>query len=128
LAAAYPGVRFRGELGHGQTLQLLSRCGVFVSTSEEETQGLALLEAAALEMPLVVTDLPPYVGIWQHGHNCLVSPVGDVPALQANVQSLLTDPALAASLGQAAALTAQRFEWAGFASRMQAVLAGLSER
>src|SRR3989339_460464 len=43
---------------------------VFVFLSFEENQGMAILEAAAAGLPIVVRDIPVYQGWLIHGENC----------------------------------------------------------
>jgi glycosyltransferase involved in cell wall biosynthesis len=47
----------------------------------------------------------------EHERTGLLSPVGDVNALAANVLRLLSDPALAARLGQNAYRESSRYTW-----------------
>lgn len=44
---------------------------VFVFPSVEENQGMVLLEAAAIGLPLLVRDIPVYRGWLRHDENCL---------------------------------------------------------
>lgn len=46
---------------------------VFLFPSQEETQGISILEAAYCGLPLVVRDLPVYEGWLKDGQNCLKS-------------------------------------------------------
>ena len=44
---------------------------IFVFPTYEEMQGIAVLEAAAMEKPIIVRDLPVFQGWLEHGVNCL---------------------------------------------------------
>ena len=52
-------------------LEAYNSLDVFVFPSYEENQGLAILEAAAVGLPIVVRDIPVYQGWLVHGENCL---------------------------------------------------------
>ena len=116
LLQAHP-ERFRllGELPREATLAHVAGADILCLPSSSESQPLALLEAATLGTPICATDLPPYAGIWRHGHDCLLHRVGDIRTLAANMLlALRSDPARV-SLAQAARRTAQRFDFARFA-------------
>ena len=58
----------------------------------------ALVEASATGRPIVTTDAIGPRDLIRHGHNGLRVPVGDVPALAAALERVLTDDALARTL------------------------------
>src|SRR5439155_15063008 len=80
-----------GELDRKNGLEYLLSADVFCLPSSDESQPIAPLEAAALRVPCLLTDLPPYAGTWRHGENCLLSPVGDVSLLQWYLRASLED-------------------------------------
>ncbi len=51
----------------------LSAYDAFVFPSFEENQGIALLEAASADLPLLIRDLPVYKDWLHHKENCLVA-------------------------------------------------------
>jgi len=53
-------------------------CGdVFLFPSYEENQGIALLEAACIGLPIVLRPLPVYQGWLEYGRNCLAASTVD---------------------------------------------------
>lgn len=44
---------------------------IFIFPSYEENQGMVILEAAAIGLPILVRDIPVYEGWLVHGENCL---------------------------------------------------------
>jgi glycosyltransferase involved in cell wall biosynthesis len=115
-------VTLAGEVTDEQKLQLLREAHVFCSASGDETFGMAPVEAASMGLPLALSDLPCYEGIWQHGVNALLAPVGAVDCLSWNLKALTQDPQLAARLGQAAQKTAGRFTLDRFLRNMSDAL------
>ena len=96
-------------LDENEKIQYLRNASVYCSASGDETFGMAAVEAASIGLPLALSDLPCYQGIWQHGVNALLSPVGAVDCLSWNLKALLNDRALAHRISLAGRQTAARF-------------------
>jgi glycosyltransferase involved in cell wall biosynthesis len=104
---------------------LLCGCDVYVQTSEWEGFGLAVAEAMAAEMPVVVTDVDSLPDLVHHERTGLVVPRKDSAALVDALELLLSDVALRKKLGAAARADARvRFD----ARRMVMEHAALYER
>lgn len=73
---------------------------IFVFPSYEENQGMVILEAAAVGLPILVRDIPVYQGWLRHEENCLKAKNDEEFA--AYLKLLLDDSALRTKLGQAA--------------------------
>ena len=73
---------------------------LFVLPSRRESFPRAPMEASAMEVPCVVTDIPGCREAVEHGRNGLLVPPGDVPALAAAIVDLLTDREQARRLGR----------------------------
>jgi glycosyltransferase involved in cell wall biosynthesis len=105
-------VRFLGHRPRTEAMGILATADVFVQVSLFEGHSLALIEAAKLGLPLVVSDVPVQVeGITRaDGTRCgLVVGIDDAAGLGRTLTGLLDDPAaldhwsrLAASLGDEA--------------------------
>jgi glycosyltransferase involved in cell wall biosynthesis len=111
-----------GTVTDAHKLDLMRAADVFCSASEDETFGIAQLEAACLGLPVALSDLPCYAGIWKHGVNALLSPVGAVDVLAWNLKALMRDTGLADRLARAGYATAQRFTQERFLRGMSSVL------
>jgi glycosyltransferase involved in cell wall biosynthesis len=83
-----------GELERKDTLEYLASADIFCLPSGDESQPIAPVEAASLNVPCLLSDLPPYAGTWKHEENCLLSPVGDVATLQLNLTTLLENASM----------------------------------
>jgi glycosyltransferase involved in cell wall biosynthesis len=89
-------------LGHREDVgDLLSAADVFVFPSLFEGFGGAMLEAMAMGLPIVASDLPPLREVSGVGGALLVEP-GSARALEQGTVAVLSDPSLAQRLGQTA--------------------------
>ena len=71
----------------------------------------AVIEAGALELPSIVTDINGSREIILDGENGLIVPLGDTEALYRSMQALIADPASARAMGRRARpLVASRYE------------------
>jgi glycosyltransferase involved in cell wall biosynthesis len=75
---------------------------VLVLCSDREPLGTCLLEAMAMELPVVVTTSGGSHELFIDGETGLKTPGGDVNGLAAAIESILTNPELAHRLGKAA--------------------------
>ncbi|PYE83685.1 glycosyltransferase family 4 protein [Pseudoroseicyclus aestuarii] len=96
-----------GPLEHGQAMGLLRQAGLFVSPSLYEPFGLAALEAARAQRPLLLADIPTYRELWD-GAAAFFDPV-DPPALRGAINALAADAPRRAALGRAARERARRY-------------------
>ena len=88
-------VRFMGHMPREEALAVLASCDVFVQPSRFEGHSLALIEAAKVGLPLVVSDIPVQVeGLTaDDGEICgLVVGLEDERKLAEEMQRLLDDP------------------------------------
>jgi len=101
---------FGGRLERTELADLYAAASVVASPSRFEGFGFPAAEAMACGAAMCVSDggaLPEVVG-----DAGLISPVGDAPAMAANILSLLNDPERRAALGLRAAERARtRFSW-----------------
>ncbi|MGE5318800.1 MAG: glycosyltransferase [Hyphomicrobiaceae bacterium] len=94
-------VRFVGYLERGTELPACyCAANVFVFASKTETQGLVLLEAMALGVPVVALAEMGTRDVLQEGQGCRIAP-DDVAGFARVLTPLLTDRAAAQALGAA---------------------------
>jgi glycosyltransferase involved in cell wall biosynthesis len=90
-------------LGHRQDVADLHQAfDLFVQSSEYEGTPNAVLEAMAMETPLVATDVGGTHELAAHGEHALLVSSRDVPALTAAIEAALADPAAARARAVAA--------------------------
>ncbi len=105
-------------LGHrGDTLELYRAMDVYVLSSRKEGLPNALLEAMALELPVVATRIAGVPQLIDDGANGLLVDPGAPGQLVAALERLLADPEAARRLGRAARGTVE--ERHGMAARME---------
>lgn len=92
-------------------IDLYRRHSVFVLPSFFEGQPLVMIEAAALGLAIVTTDVCGMRDFIRAGENGLTVPVADPAALAAAIGGLLTDPVRARRLGDAARTVARTHTW-----------------
>ncbi|GIX21922.1 MAG: glycosyl transferase family 1 [Gammaproteobacteria bacterium] len=120
-----PHLRFVGYLDRrGALLDCYKAGDVFVFASRTETQGLVLLEAMALGVPVVSTAHLGTRDILQPGCGALVAE-DDVEDFAAKVLRLLDDPDLRTRLGEAGRRWAQRWSAEAQAERLHALYESL---
>jgi glycosyltransferase involved in cell wall biosynthesis len=108
-AARARGVRV---LGHRDDVErLYAAMDVFVLASHREGYPRAAMEAAAMGLPLVVTDVRGCREVVVDGENGLVVPVRDSDSLAIAVRKLVDDEGLRRQMGRASrALARERFD------------------
>ena len=109
-----------GELDRKAGLEYMASADVFCLPSGDESQPIAPLEAAALGVPCALSDLPPYMGTWKHGINCLLSPVGDSALLGLNIATLLDHDVLRRRLVEQAGILVPEHAIDSFVQRFTA--------
>src|SRR5262249_21954369 len=82
-------VRFLGQ--RSDIVELHHAFDVFAQSSEYEGTPNAVLEAMAMETPIVATDAGGTRDVARPALYAIVVPVGDGPALEAGVTAILTD-------------------------------------
>jgi glycosyltransferase involved in cell wall biosynthesis len=80
--------------------EVLSAFDVFVLSSHDEGMSNAILEAMAMEKPVVATDVGGTGEVVRHGHSGLLVPPKDPEALAAAVGEVLSQPARAVEMGR----------------------------
>ena len=90
-------------LGHVADMQALyAAIDIVVLPSWREGLSRALIEAAAMERPIITTDVPGCHDVVDHGISGLLVPLRDSRAIELAVRLLIENPDLARRFGKAA--------------------------
>lgn len=117
-------VVFCGEVAEAR--DFLGALDIFVMPSLLEGQPLALLEAMAMERPIVASDIPGISGTVASGSSALLVRSGDAGALADGLSKLISDRALALELGRGARAVAVRSGLQAYLDAHEAFYRGLS--
>ena len=101
-------VRFRGALSQADVRQLLAEADIYAHASLSEGISNAVMEAMAMELPVVSTEAGGMRELIAHGRDGLLVPPLNPGALADALQALYKDPDLRSRLGGAARQTILR--------------------
>jgi len=104
IESAPENVIFTGQKPRTSVLEYYAAADIFVSFSNQETFGLAILEAAAVGLPLVLRNLPVYRSIFNQSYVSVVG--GDYCT---SITELIHDERKRAAYSSAAKAIAQRY-------------------
>jgi glycosyltransferase involved in cell wall biosynthesis len=114
-------VLFHGR-ADGESLRRLYReADVFVLPSEREGMPLVLLEALAMGLPVVATDIPGTRDVIQNGSNGALAAPGDARAFRAALLHVTSDPAQYRRMSQTSRALADRYSWDSVATKFDAL-------
>jgi len=113
-------VDFRGEVAHDQVPAVLNELDVFVMPSRAEGFGVAALEAAAMELPVVASRVHGIPDVVSDGATGLLVPPGDIASLADAISRLVSDAELRGKMGRAGrAFVEQRYRWEDNVAQME---------
>jgi glycosyltransferase involved in cell wall biosynthesis len=109
-------VRFLGP--RSDAPQLLRAADIFLFPSQYEGLPLALIEAMAMQVPCLCSDIPE--NRETGGEHVAYAPAGEVAPLIAGLRTLAADPQRRAQLAQGARISVSRFSATTIAERLLA--------
>jgi glycosyltransferase involved in cell wall biosynthesis len=122
------GVEFAGVLDPDEVQKLMTSASVVVVPSiVPDSCPTVVLEAMAAGRPVVATATGGIVDLVVDGHTGVLVPPGDAIALANALTSVLSDPARAARMGQAALEQVSRFTSSTVVTRIEAVYRRVAE-
>jgi glycosyltransferase involved in cell wall biosynthesis len=105
-------VEFRGEVSHEKVPSVLNELDIFVMPSRAEGFGVAALEGAASELPVVATRVHGIPDVVIDGETGILVPPRDIGALAAAIESLATQAKVRAKMGKAGrAFVERHYRW-----------------
>ena len=110
-------VTFQGYVPREAMAQVYQGADIFVLPSQQEGMSIALLEAMASGLPVVVTQTGGTDELVTKGLNGDIVPWADVPALTQALKTLVEDEAARVRMGAESRRRAIRFGWPALAAR-----------
>jgi glycosyltransferase involved in cell wall biosynthesis len=104
-------IEFIGEIQKKDVPVWLHKSDVFINTTNLESFGVAVMEAGAMGLPIVTTNVGELPYLWTNEEDALLVPADDAAAMAKAVERILTEPGLAKKLSQNARQKALNFDW-----------------
>jgi glycosyltransferase involved in cell wall biosynthesis len=105
-------VRFLGEVPHEEVPAVLQSLDIFAMPSTWEGFGVAALEASAMRLPVIASNIHGIPDVVKHGETGLLLPARDERALADAIVRLMEDAALRQRMGDAGrALVEKAYRW-----------------
>jgi glycosyltransferase involved in cell wall biosynthesis len=120
-------VRFCGRADGAALRDLYRAADVLVLPSEREGMPLVVLEAMAMGLPVVGTDIPGIRGLVTGGRNGWLVPPGDAAALRAALLQVTADPAGYQRMAAAARQRAGEYTWERAGAEFEPLYAALAQ-
>ncbi|MDP2060433.1 MAG: glycosyltransferase family 4 protein [Flavobacteriaceae bacterium] len=105
------GVRFTGRLSKPEWAALSREYDIFINTTHLDNLPVSVLEAMALGMPVVSTDVGGISALIVDDKNGLLCPDNDAETMAQQMIRLIENPILTAQISRAGRLTAEEFAW-----------------
>jgi len=104
-------VRFPGFLDETAKIREFSAADIYVNTNKIDNMPVAVVEAGAMGLPIVATDVGGISSLLRNGKTGILTPDGDVGAMAAAVETLLGDPNLTERLSFNGRKLAEKSSW-----------------
>jgi glycosyltransferase involved in cell wall biosynthesis len=104
-------VRFYGRADGDELRNLYRNADIFVLPSEREGMPLVLLEALAMGLPVVATDIPGTRDVIHDGVNGRLVALGDAAALREALFSVTSSPETYRRMSEASRKFAHQYSW-----------------
>ena len=112
------GVTFAGRKDKEELLDLYRWADMFVLTSDREGMPLVLLEAMAMGLPIVATDVEGTRDVVVDGVTGTLVPLGDARAFGKAIDALAGQPEQFRALSRAARAMAEEYDWQKVATKI----------
>jgi len=104
-------VRFYGRAHGAELRELYRQADAFVLPSAREGMPLVLLEALAMGLPIIATDIPGTREIVRPGENGILVPLGDPRALRQGLLDVTGDPERYRKMSETSRQLAEGYSW-----------------
>ena len=121
-------LRIIGPVPKSTVPDYLSKSDIFINTTRYESFGVSVMEAAAMGMCIVSTNVGELPYLWTNEQDILLVPPDDAQAMAAAVRRVLTEPGLAERLSGNARQKAQQFDWSVILPQWEQLFAQVLEQ
>jgi glycosyltransferase involved in cell wall biosynthesis len=121
-------VRFHGRADGAELRELYHDADVFVLPSEREGMPLVLLEALAMGLPIVATDVPGNRDVVVDGQNGVLVPLGDPSALRQALLTVTGDLDGYRRMSETSRRLAGKYSWKVIGAKFERLYAQASKR
>ena len=121
-------VRFHGRADGAELLELYRNADVFVLPSEREGMPLVLLEAMAMGLPIVATDIPGNRDVVVHGETGVLVSLADPSALRQALLSVTGDVDRYQRMTETSRRLVGRYSWKMVGAEFERLYAQASKR
>ncbi len=104
-------ITFTGKLTKRDWITLSKMHSIFINTTNFDNMPVSVIEASALGMPIVSTNVGGISYLIEDKENGLLVPPNDVDAFCDAVEILLSNSSLSTSLSRKARMNAEAFDW-----------------
>lgn len=104
-------VTFTGKLSKEDWISLSSEYDIFINTTHFDNTPVSVIEAMALGMPIISTNVGGIPFLVQHQKDALLVPDDDVQAMVIEINTLITTPKLVLQLSENGRKTIENFDW-----------------
>ncbi len=118
---------FPGVVPKDEVPQWLQRGDIFINTTNYESFGVALMEAAACGLCIVSTNVGEVPYLWSEGKDSLLVASDDTKAMAFAVRRILIVPGLAKRLAQNARAKAEEYDWFNILRQWESLLSKVSK-
>jgi glycosyltransferase involved in cell wall biosynthesis len=104
-------VNFVGRADDDKLLNFYKQAHIFVLTSEREGMPLVLLEAMAMSLPIIATDVVGNRDVVKEGKNGMLVPLNNIEALRATLLKLHSNKELYEEMSKMSSIMARQYSW-----------------
>ena len=104
-------VTFTGKLSKEEWIELSKEYNVFINTTHYDNTPISVIEAMAIGLPVVSTNVGGIPYLLQHQKNALLVEDNDAKKMVLEINNLLKDPNLVMQLTENALETVKKFDW-----------------
>ena len=104
-------VNFTGKLSKEDWIELSKDYNIFINTTHFDNTPISVIEAMALGLPVVSTDVGGIRYLLEHDATALLVKDNDVEGMAEQINRLITEPHLASSLSEKGKESVKSFDW-----------------